>query len=92
MSTTIPTARISPRAAAIGLSIALVVLFVICAIVEVLAPGLPATHAWIRLFTAETTLSLRAWVEGLFYSAVFGVLAGAVFGASYNAVLPHRVR
>ena len=88
--TTIPIARLSPLAAAFGLSIALIVLFVICAIAEALAPGLPATHAWIGLFTAETTLTARAWAEGLLSSAVFGALAGAAFGASYNAVIGVR--
>jgi hypothetical protein len=43
------TARLSPLAAAFGLAVALIVLFVICAIVQALAPGLQATHAWIGL-------------------------------------------
>ena len=79
--------RLSPLAAAVGLAIALVVLFVLCAVAQVIAPAWPATHAWIGLFTAEPTLSLRAWVDGIVWSAVFGAVAGAVFVASYNAVL-----
>jgi hypothetical protein len=78
---------LSPLAAAVGLAVALVVLFVLCAIVQAVAPGWPATHAWIGLFTAEPTLSLRAWVDGIVWSAVFGAIAGAVFVAGYNAVL-----
>ena len=77
---------LSPLAAAVGLAVALVVLFVLCAIVQAVAPGWPATHAWIGLFTAEPTLSLRAWVDGIVWSAVFGAIAGAVFVAGYNAV------
>ncbi|MGH6923700.1 MAG: hypothetical protein ACRED5_08165 [Propylenella sp.] len=78
---------LSPLAAAFGLGVALVALFAICAIVQAFAPGLNATHAWIGLFTAAEPGSVRAWVEGLFYSALFGAFAGAVFVAGYNAVL-----
>ena len=85
MTTTIYAPRLSPWAAAFGLAVALVVLFVICAIVEMVAPALPATHAWIGLFTEAEPGSVRAWAEGLFYSIVFGALAGAVFGFGYNA-------
>lgn len=81
------TPRLSPWAAAFGLAVALVVLFVICAIVEMVAPALPATHAWIGLFTEAEPGSVRAWAEGLFYSIVFGALAGAVFGFGYNAAV-----
>ena len=82
-----PTARLSPLAAAFGLAVALIILFVICAIVQALAPGLQATHAWIGLFTAAEPQSVRAWAEGLFFSALFGAVAGAVFAAAYNAAL-----
>ena len=79
--------RLSPLAASFGLAAALVALFVICAIVQAVAPTLPATHAWIGLFTAAEPGSVRAWAEGLFYSIVFGAVAGAVFVAGYNAVV-----
>ena len=85
MTTTIYSPRLSPWASAFGLAVALVVLFVICAIVEMVAPALPATHAWIGLFTAAESGSVRAWVEGVFYSVLFGALAGVVFGFGYNA-------
>ena len=88
MSDTLRSAtRLSPLAAAFGLGVALIALFVVCAIVQAIAPGLQATHAWIGLFTAAEPGSGRAWAEGLFYSAVFGAFAGAVFVAGYNAVL-----
>jgi hypothetical protein len=51
---------------------------VLCAIAQVIAPG------WL---TAEPAASLPSWVDGIVWSAVFGMIAGAVFGASYNAVL-----
>ena len=80
------TPRLSPLAAAFGLATALVVLFVICAIVQMVAPNLPATHAWIGLFTSAEPGSVRAWLEGLFYSIVFGAVAGAVFVVGYNSI------
>jgi hypothetical protein len=80
--------RLSLLGAAVGLAIALIALFVICAIVQAIAPGLPATHAWIGLFTAAEPGSARAWAEGICYSAVFGFVGGAIFAAGYNAVLP----
>lgn len=86
ISTAYAAPRLSPLAAAFGLAIALVVLFVICAIVGMVAPNLPATHAWIGLFTAAEAGSARAWLEGLFYSVVFGALAGTVFAVAYNMI------
>ena len=80
------TARLSPLAAAFGLGVALIALFVICAIVQAVAPGLAATHAWVGLFTAAEPGSGRAWAEGIFFSAVFGAFAGAVFVVGYNAL------
>jgi hypothetical protein len=35
----------------------------------------------------QRALSVRAWVEGLLFSAVFGAVAGAVFVWGYNGVL-----
>jgi hypothetical protein len=80
-------APLSPLAASVGLAFALIVLFVVCAIVQAVAPDLQATHAWIGLFTAAPPLSMRSWAEGLLFSALFGALAGAVFVAGYNAVV-----
>jgi hypothetical protein len=80
-------ARLSPVAAAVGLAVSLAVLFVICALVQTIAPGLTVTHAWIGLFTAAPTFSARAWIEGLPFSVVFGALTGAVFALAYNAAL-----
>jgi hypothetical protein len=80
-------ARLSPLAAAVGLGVALIVLFAACAIVQAIAPDWQASHAWIGLFTAAPPLSVRAWVDGLVWSTIFGAVAGAIFAAAYNAVL-----
>jgi hypothetical protein len=78
---------LSPLAAAVGLAVALVILFVLCAVAQAVAPDWPATHAWIGLFTAAPALSLRAWADGVLWSAVFGGVGGAVFAVAYNAAL-----
>jgi hypothetical protein len=86
-STTL-TPRLSLLGASVGLAMTLILLFVICAVVQAVAPGIAATHAWISLFTAAEPGSARAWAEGICYSAVFGFVGGMIFAAGYNAVLP----
>jgi hypothetical protein len=77
---------LSVRGLSLALGVALIVLFVLCALVELLLPGLPATHAWIGLFTLAPVTSPQAWLEGVFYSLVFGVVTGAIVAAVHNAV------
>lgn len=81
---------LSPSAAAVGLSVALIVLFVVCALVQLAAPSLQAAHAWVGLFTTAPLLSFQAWIEGIAFSIVFGVIAGAVFTFVYNSVVGSR--
>ena len=71
---------------AMALSVALVVLFAICALVAIVAPGLQAPHAWVGLFTLAPVTSPQAWVEGLFFSVAFGIVAGSIFASVHNAV------
>lgn len=71
---------------AIALSVALVVLFVACAIVAVVFPDLRFAHAWIGLFTAAPLNLPQAWLEGLFFSLALGVVAGSIFASVHNAV------
>jgi len=71
---------------AMALSVALVVLFVACAIVGLVAPDLRFAHAWIGLFTTAQMNSPQAWLEGLFFSLVLGIVAGSIFAAVHNAV------
>jgi hypothetical protein len=78
---------LSPAAAAVGFSVALIVLFVVCALAQLVAPGLQASHAWVGLFTTAPVLSLQAWIEGIVFSVVFGAIAGTVFVLAYNAVI-----
>jgi hypothetical protein len=81
----------SPRfdIAALGwaLSVALVVLFVICLIVALLFPDLRASHAWVGLFSAAPLDSSRVWIEGIIFSVVFGWITAGVFGAVYNRLI-----
>jgi len=78
---------LSPPAAAVGFSVALIVLFVVCALAQLVAPGLQASHAWVGLFTTAPVLLLQAWIEGLVFSAVFGAIAGTIFVLAYNVVV-----
>ncbi|AMS43240.1 hypothetical protein N7E70_021485 [Aminobacter sp. NyZ550] len=71
---------------AMAASAALIVLFVLCALVGVLFPSLQVTHAWVGLFTLAPVTSPQAWLEGIFFSLVFGIIAGAIVAAVHNAV------
>ena len=75
--------------AALGwaLSAALVVLFVVCLVVALLFPDLPATHAWVGLFSAAPIPSVRVWVDGILFSVVFGWITAAVLGVVYNRLI-----
>lgn len=76
--------RLSYRGAAVGLAATLVVVFVLCAIAQVILPGAQFSHMWIQLFTAAHLGSVQAWVEGIIASVVFGLVAGHVFAFAYN--------
>lgn len=85
--TDIATRRtLSPPGLAIAASVALIVLFVLCALVGLLFPSLQATHAWVALFTLAPVASAQAWFEGIFFSLVFGVVTGSIVAAVHNAV------
>jgi hypothetical protein len=45
----------------------------------------PATHAYLTLFTNAELSTGRALVEGLIWSVAFGLIAGALVAAIYNA-------
>jgi S1-C subfamily serine protease len=78
---------LSLSGAAVGLGVALVALFVICAVVQLIAPNIQATHAWIGLFTTAELPSLRAWIEGIVFSVVFGLVVGGIFALAYNRIV-----
>jgi hypothetical protein len=61
-----------------------VVLFVICLLVALLFPDLPATHAWVGLFSAAPLKSTRVWIDGIAFSVLFGWVTAIILGAVYN--------
>jgi hypothetical protein len=71
---------------AAALSVALVIVFVVCAITALVAPGIQFAHAWIGLFTVAPVPSPQAWLEGLFFSLALGIVAGSIYAAVHNAV------
>ena len=70
-----------------ALAAALVVLFVICLLVAILFPDLPATHAWVGLFSATPLNSARVWIEGIEFSVLFGWVAAVILGVVYNRMI-----
>ena len=83
------TASAPFNVAALGwaLSAAIVVLFVVCLVVALLFPDLPATHAWVGLFSAAPMGSVRVWVDGILFSILFGWITAAVLGVVYNRLI-----
>ena len=78
--------RLSPYAAGLALAKTLVVAFVLCAIAQVVLPGVQFSHTWLELFTAAPVGSGQMWVEGVAASIVVGFVLGYVFAHSYNWV------
>jgi len=72
---------VSVTALGCALSTALIVLFAL------VFPNLPATHAWVGLFSAAPLNSARVWFDGVLFSIVFGWVAAIVFGVVYNRVI-----
>ena len=70
---------------AFGLSAALVLLYVLCWLAVLVAPGL--AHGWLALFSTEPPGSLGSLVVGVVVSAVMGWVAAAVLVLVYNATL-----
>ncbi len=75
--------RIPLAPAAWAMSAALVVVFVLCAALELVAPNLPFAHDWIDLFTVRPVTSAFGWIEGIVGSVavawIFAVVGGIVF-------------
>lgn len=69
-----------------ALAITLVVLFILCAVAQMIFPNFQATHMWLNLFSGAEVGSARLWVEGVLVSALAGYLSGFVFAKSYNLV------
>jgi hypothetical protein len=55
--------------------------------VGALTPNLgPATHMYLQLFTNAELSSVAALLQGALWSLVFGLIAGALVAAIYNAL------
>lgn len=70
-----------------AISIALVVLFIICLVIAIAAPNWNVSHAWIGLFSTAPMTSARVWIEGIGYSFIFGWITAAVIGLVYNRLI-----
>jgi hypothetical protein len=84
---TTPFARTAPiKVVAFGVatSAALIVVYVLCWLVAVILPDAPLSHGWINLFTTATVNSVRALIEGVIWSIVFGWVIALVQGSIYN--------
>jgi hypothetical protein len=68
----------------VAASATLVVLYVMCAVVAMIVPGLALAHGWLTLFSAAPIGSLRGLVEGVIFSVLFGWVIAAVLGYTYN--------
>lgn len=84
-------ARLSISGLGWGFSAALVVLFVLCMLLALLAP-VRLAHGWINLLSDAPIDTSRVWAEGLIWSVVIGWLIALVFGSIYNLVVGRRVR
>lgn len=83
--------NLSPLRSAIALAATLVVAFVLCAIAQVLLPGVQFSHMWLSLFTAAPLGSVQAWIEGLIASVIAGFVLGYCFGHCYNWSGKHNI-
>lgn len=75
---------INIAALGVAASVTLIVLYVTCAIAALALPGLPLAHGWLALFSTAPIGSVRALVEGVIGSVVFGWLIAVVLGYTYN--------
>ena len=79
--------RFNVVALGLGLSAALVVLFVLCLLAALVMPDWPASHAWIGLFSVAPMNSARVWLDGIVFGVVFGWVAALVLGLVYNRAI-----
>ncbi len=89
MATSYPHARLSIHGLGWGFSAALVVLFMFCVLIALLAP-VRLAHGWINLLSDVPIDSSRVWAEGLIWSVIIGWLIAVVFGSIYNLIVGRR--
>lgn len=76
--------HLKPLTTGLALMVTLVVVYVLCAIVQVILPGAQFSHVWLALFTAAPMGGAAMWVEGIIASVVFGFIFGWCFAHCYN--------
>jgi hypothetical protein len=79
-----PRMELSLPAFGWGLSAALVVLYLLCWLAVLIAPGL--AHGWLALFSTEPAGSVGSLVIGVIVNIVMGWITAAVLVPVYNAV------
>jgi 2TM family of unknown function (DUF5676) len=75
---------IDVAAAGWALSAALVILFVICALVGMMLPQFSLSHGWLTLFSTAPFGSAKSFIEGILGSVAFGWVTAVVGGLVYN--------
>lgn len=76
--------RINVVRAALATGVGLAVLMVLCWL-GAFIPFASPTHAYVGLFTPAELHSVQALLEGTFWALLFGIVAGSVVAATYNA-------
>ena len=69
-----------------ALSVALVVLFVLCVLAALVFPSAPLAHGWVALFSVQPMGSAANWIAGILGSIAFGWITAVVLGLVYNAM------
>lgn len=78
--------RLGPLRLALTGALASAIFYALCW-VGALIPDLgPATHMYLQLFTNAELSSFSALVQGVFWSLIFGLIAGALIAIIYNAL------
>jgi hypothetical protein len=72
-------------AAGMAFSAALVVLYALCAVAELIFPNVPLAHGWLALFSRSPSNTAAAWTAGVIGSIAFGWITAVVTGLVYNA-------
>jgi hypothetical protein len=70
-----------------GLSAALVVLVILCALAAMIFPGWSLAHNWLTLFSAADVGSLRNLIEGVISSVIMGWITATILVLVYNRLV-----
>lgn len=77
--------KLSVRRFALTGAIVATVFYALCWIGAFLPIG-PATHMYLQLFTGAELSSATALIQGVVWSAVFGMIAGGLIAIIYNGL------